>query len=110
MDSTSDGSNSIDLPMIDFPLSPQVFDEACRELGYTKISARTMMANATVGEAIKKLGVVKLGRSTLLLANDSLDSMISYCGELLGKASTTDELRLETLKVAGSLISRKIVT
>jgi hypothetical protein len=107
--SHSAGKSEADLPLMDFPMEADTLDRACQQAGFTALNANAVMASAVVGDALKKVGAVKIGRARLMLADENIDTAIGRVEHLLSSPDVKPELKVEIMKVVGHLIGRKIV-
>ena len=97
-----------EVPMIDFPVDPNLFDMACHHSGFTSLTARGLKSNAIIGQAFKQLGVITIGRAKLLIADEQADRIIARMSELLDDDDLKAPLKIAAAKVADSLIGRRI--
>jgi hypothetical protein len=109
MDSITDGTNEPQLPIMDFPMDPSICNKAFRAAGFTSLSAEAIGASALIGDVLKKLGAVKIGRSGLLLADEKINIFIGRIEQILDQATLSEDMRLELIKVITHLIGRKII-
>lgn len=88
----------------EFPVSPQYFDAACKEIGVVKLNMRQLAAFARVGDTAKKLGVIKIGRGKLLAHDDQLDDLLATCRDVL-QNSTKPELKIAAASIMQKLLA-----
>ena len=98
-------------PLPDFGIDPAAFDIMARDAGFALVNARGLAASAVVGQAVKNLGAVKIGRSKLLLADEQMDQTFLFCkmmidpdgpGAMLGEEMTPKE-RVAILKTMAQI-------
>lgn len=104
------GSNNDDLPMMDFPMDAAAFNQACAIAGYSTFSLDKVMAHALVGDVTRRAGCVKIGRATLLLANERIDNYLGEVDKILEEGDMTPDAKASLIRSAGYLLTRKIET
>jgi len=106
-------SDAASLP--EFPVSPVLFDMAATEAGFVGLKASKLLSLGVVGEAVKKMGAVKIGRSSLLLSDEQVDRTFKLCEDLIrgphsgetdGLEVTVDQ-RLAALSLMNHLASSR---
>jgi hypothetical protein len=73
-----------DLELVDLGLSSEGVLEAAKEFGLTTFNAAKLSAFYSGGKAMKKVGVLKIGRMMLYKAGEGASTGLDQCEEALG--------------------------
>jgi len=76
-----------------FHFDPDEVTKAARDFGLVRFSGQHLLASKTLGEAIKQMGAIRVGRSYLLSAADHTAEALAECTRIV---SNTDDTRLQT--------------
>ena len=92
----------------DLGVDPKEFDIVVRNAGFTTLGASKILAMAQVGEIAKRLGVVKIGRAKLLIADEQADGFIAKLDEIISGEDTNPKMKVWAIKAANELIGNRI--
>lgn len=67
-------------PSLDIDVSE--IDKAAQELGITRISGKKIRAHRVIGDALKRAGAIKVGRSNLLVVQENMNAAMEELDEL----------------------------
>ena len=79
---------SVGLPNLSINLDE--FNLNCREAGLTEVSAGTLMSNARVGQALRELGAIKIGRTKLLVSDERLGKVFQLAESMVTRKLDLD--------------------
>lgn len=77
-------------------------EESAEIAGLTVVRVRKLEASSKIGKFIEQLGAQRIGRTTLVLAQEEIENGIKQCDDLLAKSEPGDgmlELCIEVLKI-----------
>src|SRR5262245_6922323 len=86
-----DGLTKIQHDLPDWGMSPREIDGALADSGFVELSTRGFVGMGRVGEVIKNVGAIKIGRTKLLLSDEQMSRVFGYCEELIRKDCDIDE-------------------
>ena len=110
-----DGLTKIDHDLPDFGMSPRDLDGALTAAGFIELNSKNLHGISKVGEVIKNMGAIKIGRTKLLLSDEQITRVFQHCEGML----TTDcdkpdsdvidmDQRIQVLQVMNSLAVSRV--
>lgn len=81
--------------------------KAAEQLGMVSFDERSLMASHTLGTALKKIGVLKMGRTILLRAADHAQEGIRQADAIID-SSSDEELKAAVLNAKSSMIKAQV--
>lgn len=86
-----------DVPSLDLDASE--IDKAAKALGFNKVRTREIAAAGVVGNAIRKVGAIRVGRTQMLLATENIQETIQQLDDRIALTSDPEQaIRLLEIK------------
>lgn len=110
-----------DISAISAPLPPEEekaitlkeAEEAAADAGLSVIRVKRLEASAKLGQFIEQLGAQRIGRTTLVIAQEAVEDGIKQCDSIIAKADSEEgtlELMVEILKIRQGFTDQMIKT